>query len=87
MERRGLKPRAWPAPQKIETEKPKDVPALLKLTHAATERFNDLQDDFLENDSEMETVAREVIGEDFDRIVKAYGFEVDLEDVIAPREW
>jgi len=28
------------------------------------------------------------MGDDFDYIVKAYGFtNVDIEDVIAPREW
>lgn len=43
----------------IETDKPATPDALLKLTHAATERINDLQEDFEEHDSEIETVARE----------------------------
>lgn len=58
------------------------------MTHAATEKINELEGEFEEHDSELETVAREVMAGDFDYIVRAYGFtEVDLEDVIAPRDW
>ncbi len=72
----------------IESEKPQDNEALLKLTHAATDKINDLEEEFEENESELETEAREVMAEDFDYIVKAYGFnDVDIEDVIATREW
>lgn len=74
--------------QQIETERPANDEALLRLTHAATERINDLEDEFEENDSELETVAREVMAENFDYIVRSYGFnDVDIEDVIEPREW
>ncbi len=72
----------------IEHTTPADVPALLQITHAATERINDLEDEFGEHDSELETVAREVMAADFGFIVQAYGFAgVDIEDVIAPRDW
>ncbi len=60
---------------------------VLALTHAATERFNALQEAFWEQDSEIETAAREAIAADFDAIARAYGYDLDLEDVIAPREW
>jgi hypothetical protein len=74
--------------EKIERERPGDEASLLKLTHAATERINDLAEEFDENDSELETVARESMGADFDFIVRSYGFDkVDIEDVIAPRDW
>jgi ABC-type Zn uptake system ZnuABC Zn-binding protein ZnuA len=74
--------------EQIEKEMPQNPEALLKLTHLATEKINSLQDEFAENDSELETGAREVIGADFEYLVKAYGFkEIDIEDVIAPREW
>ena len=74
--------------ESIEKVQPKDDESLLMLTHAATERINDLAEEFEENDSELETGAREVMGADFDYIVRAYGFdEVDIEDVIAPRDW
>ncbi len=71
----------------IEAHQPKDDESLFQLTHAATEEFNVLGEEFEENDSELETNAREVIGENFDFIVKAYGFNVDIEEVIAPRDW
>lgn len=74
--------------EQIESENPQDAQTLLKLTHTATEKINDLEEEFEENDSELETGAREVMGADFDHIVKAYGFlDVDIEDVIAPRDW
>ena len=72
----------------IEAQKPKDATGLFKLTHAAVEKINGLQEKFEENDSELETGAREAIAANFDYIVKAYGFtDLDIEDVIAPREW
>jgi Family of unknown function (DUF5713) len=71
----------------IEAQKPANNESLLQLTHAATNEFNELSDEFLENDSELETGAREAIGGDFDFIVKAYGFDIDVEDVIATRDW
>lgn len=71
----------------IEAEKPSDTAGLLELTHAAVEEFNDLEPDFLENDSELETGAREAIAADFEFIVKAYGYDVDLEEILEPRNW
>ncbi len=72
----------------IETNKPQTDEDLFKLTHAATERINELEDEFEANDSELETVAREAMADNFYIIVKAYGFDnVDIEDVIATREW
>ncbi len=72
--------------ERIETQKPVGE-SVLELTHAATEEFNELQEEFWENDSELETVARECIADDFGTILDAYGYEVDLEDAIAPRDW
>lgn len=64
----------------IEAERP--------LTHAATERINDLQNDFADAGSEIETGARESIAADFVVIAKAYGFDdADAEQLIAPRDW
>ncbi|WP_425618937.1 DUF5713 family protein [Anatilimnocola sp. NA78] len=74
--------------EQIEADKPEDEESLLQLTHAATERINGLSEEFEDNDSELETGAREVMAEDFAFIVQAYGFEdVDIEDVIATRDW
>jgi hypothetical protein len=71
---------------RIEREKPQGT-AVYALTHEATERFNELADEFYEHDSEIETAARENIARDVEFILKTYGFDVDLEEAIAPRDW
>jgi hypothetical protein len=71
----------------IETKKPDNLAELYKLTHAATYKLNDLEDEFSENDSEIETGARECLGMDFEYVAKSYGFEADIEELIAPRNW
>lgn len=74
--------------EEIERNNPQNQDDLFILTHSATEKINALEEEFSENESELETAAREVMGADFEYIVKAYGFtDVDIEDVIAPREW
>jgi hypothetical protein len=74
--------------QSIEREQPESLEGLYVLTHSATEEFNDLAEKFEEAESEIETVAREVIAEDFEVIAKAYGFaDADIEELIAPRDW
>ena len=72
----------------IEMRKPKNLDELYVLTHAATERFNDLENEFYKHGSEIETFARECIAADFEAIAVAYGFdEADVEELIAPRDW
>lgn len=71
----------------IEKTSPKNLDELYTLTHAATIEINELQDDFFKYDSEIETGARESIGQDFEIIAKFYGFNADTEEPIAPREW
>jgi hypothetical protein len=71
----------------IERTKPADLESLYHLTHAATEEINDLEEDFEEHGSEIETGAREIMAEDFALIAKAYGFDADVEELIATREW
>ncbi|WP_416980137.1 DUF5713 family protein [Streptomyces sp. T028] len=74
--------------ERVETERPADLDALYVLTQAATEEFNALQDAFWEAGSEIETVAREEIAEDFWFIARAYGFtDADIEELIATRDW
>jgi len=47
-----------------------------------------LAGEFEDAGSEIETVARECIGDDFDCIARAYGFgDVDTEELIATRDW
>ena len=74
--------------ERIEREMPADEAALYRLTHASTNEFNVLEEEFYDADSEIETVARECIAADFEFIANAYGFEnADVEELIATREW
>jgi Family of unknown function (DUF5713) len=74
--------------ERIETEKPADESALYVLTHAATNQFNDLAEEFFDANSEIETAAAECIALDFEFIANAYGFDnADLEELIATRDW
>ncbi|WP_371667897.1 DUF5713 family protein [Streptomyces sp. NBC_00289] len=74
--------------ERIEAERPADLDALYALTRAATGEFNDLEAAFEEAGSEIETVAREEIAENFWFVADAYGFaEADVEELIATREW
>lgn len=49
--------------------------------------INDLQDEFDENDSEIETVARESIGETIRNIIECFELEVDDETLMMERDW
>ncbi|WP_327331262.1 DUF5713 family protein [Streptomyces anulatus] len=74
--------------ERIEAEKPEDLTALYALTVAPTLAFNDLEAEFEAAGSEIETVAREEIGEAFWIIATTYGFtDADPEKLIAEREW
>ena len=72
---------------RIEKEQPKSLDALYVLTHEATNRLNGLQDEFFAQESEIETAAAECLAMDFLAIATAYGFEADVEMLIATREW
>lgn len=72
----------------LDAQLPGELDSLYVLTHATTERFNELQEEFFDADSEFETVARESIGGDIFAISQAYGFtNADIEELIAPRDW
>nr|WP_206535849.1 DUF5713 family protein [Proteus sp. ZN5] len=68
--------------------KNKVLAELYILTQETTDLFNELAEEFYEEDSEIETVARECIAEDFGVIADGYGFEdADIEELIATRDW
>ena len=72
----------------IETSTPKTLAELYVLSHKATDQFNDLAEEFNDEGSEIETTARECIGEDIYIIAKEYGFDdADIEELIATRDW
>ncbi|MFE9244616.1 DUF5713 family protein [Nocardiopsis sp. NPDC006938] len=73
---------------RIEADRPADLAELYVLTHAATEEFNSLEEEFDAAGSEIETVAREDIGGSFWLVAAAYGFtDADPEELVAPRDW
>ncbi|MBD0399978.1 DUF5713 family protein [Flammeovirga sp. EKP202] len=71
----------------IEEQQPTTLEELYQLTHLSTNKINDLEGEFDENNSEIETVARECLAENFETIAQAYGFEADIEELIATRDW
>lgn len=49
--------------------------------------INDLQEEFEENESELETVARESIAETVEYILEWLNIDIDVEDAIGERDW
>ena len=49
--------------------------------------INDLQDEFDANDSEIETVARDCIGQSVGYILEWFDIPIDVEDAIRERDW
>jgi hypothetical protein len=74
--------------EQVEASPSLSLVRLYALSHAATERINEIAPEFEEHDSELETVAREAIAAEFSKIAECYGFaEADLEELISPRDW
>lgn len=71
----------------IEAQQPSTLKEFYALTQATTEQFNQLEVEFGEQDSELETVARENIALDMMMISLFYGYEADAEEMIANRDW
>lgn len=53
----------------------------------AVRGINDLQAEFDENDSEIETVARDCIGETVGYILEWFGIPIDIEEAVRERDW
>mgnify|MGYP001114340084 CR=1 FL=1 len=49
--------------------------------------INDLEEEFEENESELETVARDSIGETMAYILEWFDIELEAEDAIRERDW
>lgn len=49
--------------------------------------INDIQEEFWEHNSEIETVARDSIGETVKKILKVYQIPIDIEEAIRNRDW
>jgi hypothetical protein len=57
-----------------------DKAGAIALSEAAVETINALMPEFIKQDSELETGARDAICDDFHMILSSYGYEVDEVD-------
>ncbi|MEU8525808.1 MULTISPECIES: DUF5713 family protein [Streptomyces] len=74
--------------ERIEDKRPSDLESLYALTQAATEEFNLLDREFVAAGSEIETVARECICDEFCFVASVYGFtDADAEVLTSGRDW
>lgn len=64
-----------------------DTKAIQAKLDEAVCGINDLQEEFDENDSEIETVARDCIGETVGYILEWFGISIDIEEAIRERDW
>ncbi len=64
-----------------------DIEAVQEKLDEVICAINDLQDEFDENDSEIETVARDCIGETVAYILEWFGIPIDIEEAIRERDW
>lgn len=49
--------------------------------------INELQEEFYDNDSEIETVARDSIGMTVDYVLNFFNIDIDCETAIGVRDW
>ena len=64
-----------------------DAEVVQETLDEAVGGINDLQEEFDEHDSEIETVARDCIGVTVDYILKWFGIPIDMEEAIRERDW
>lgn len=64
-----------------------DLKVIQSALDEAVEGINDLQAEFDENNSEIETVARDTIGETVAYILEWFDINIDIEDAIGARDW
>lgn len=64
-----------------------DVEAIQARFDQMTQAINDLEEEFEENDSELETVARESIGGSVAHILEWFDVPIGVEDAIRERDW
>jgi len=65
----------------------KDTAIIQQHFDTMTQAINDLEAEFDENDSEIETVARDSITEAVDYLLQKYRIAIDLEEALREREW
>ncbi|MCR8656616.1 DUF5713 family protein [Paenibacillus sp. T3-5-0-4] len=64
-----------------------DIEEIQSKLDFAIHAINDLAEEFDENDSEIETVARESIAQTVEDILAFFDIEIDTEEAIRERDW
>lgn len=64
-----------------------DLEAIQEKLDETIIAINELEDEFDENGSELETAARESIADSVYLILKKYDINIDIEEAIRMREW
>ena len=64
-----------------------DTEAVQEKLDEAVCAINDLQEEFDENDSEIETVARECIAAPVAYILEWFGIAIDTKEAVRERDW
>lgn len=64
-----------------------DTEIIQKKLDEMTCAINDLQEEFDENDSEIETVARDCIGLTVGYVLEWFDIPIDMEEAIRERDW
>lgn len=65
----------------------RDLKKIQKKFDEMTQAINDLQEEFEDNDSEIETVARDSIAETTEYILQWFNIGIGVEDAIGDRDW
>lgn len=65
----------------------KDKAVIQGALDTMTLAINDLQEEFYEHDSELETVARDSIATTIGDILEYFDIDIDLETALAERDW
>ena len=65
----------------------RDLEKIQEKFDEMTLAINDLQEEFEETDSEIETVARDCIGETVGYILQWFDINIDVEEAIGERDW
>lgn len=71
----------------LEKGEYKDLEEVQEKLDEMTIKINELEEEFEENDSEIETVARDSIGVTVENILKYFEIDIDIEEAIREREW
>lgn len=65
----------------------KDEAVIQESLDTMTLAINDLQEEFYEHDSELETMARDSIATTIGDILEYFNIDIDLETALAERDW